>query len=81
MARTRHSRNDRDSEPYSTFAPVLYRIEEAMDLLRLSRTQIYREMDAGRLRSVNIGRARRVPRKALEDYVSHLEQNAVALPH
>jgi len=79
MALPRHSR--KDSATDNTLTPVLYRIEEAMDLLRLSRTQIYREMDAGRLRSVNIGRARRVPRKALEDYVSHLEQSATSLSH
>ena len=52
---------------------LLYRIPEAMATLSLSRTVIYEEMRAGRLRFITRGRARRIPATALEEYVALLE--------
>lgn len=52
---------------------LLYRIPEAMAALSLSRTVIYEEMRAGRLRYVTRGRDRRIPATALEEYVALLE--------
>lgn len=51
----------------------LYRIPEAMAALSLSRTVIYEEMRAGRLRYVTRGRDRRIPAAALDEYVALLE--------
>lgn len=51
---------------------VLYRVEEAMELLALSRSAIYEELRSGRLRSVSRGRSRRVPAAAIDEYVALL---------
>ena len=50
----------------------LYRIPEAMELLSLSRTVIYEQIRAGRLRSVTQGRARLIPADAMAEYVALL---------
>jgi excisionase family DNA binding protein len=50
----------------------LYRIPEAMRLLSMSRTVIYEQIRAGRLRTVSQGRSRLVPAKAIQDYVALL---------
>jgi predicted DNA-binding transcriptional regulator AlpA len=54
----------------------LYKIPEAMRLLSMSRSVIYEQMRAGRLRSVSQGRARLVSAKAIRDYVALLEREA-----
>ncbi|MFI2353015.1 helix-turn-helix domain-containing protein [Streptomyces sp. NPDC019443] len=56
--------------------PLLYRIEGAMKLLNLSRTVIYEQIRAGRLRAVRQGRARRIPASAIGEYVALLEREA-----
>jgi excisionase family DNA binding protein len=43
-----------------------------MQLLSLSRTVIYEQIRAGRLRSVRQGRARLIPADAIADYVALL---------
>ncbi len=50
----------------------LYKIREAMVLLSMSRSVIYEQMRAGRLRTVTQGRARLVPATAITDYVALL---------
>jgi excisionase family DNA binding protein len=54
-------------------APVLYRVEEAAEALRLSRSVIYELIRSGRLRTVKEGRRRLVPVAALGEYVDALE--------
>ena len=56
----------------------LYKISEAMHLLSMSRASIYKQLDAGRLRSVKQGRARYIPAAAIIDYVALLEVEAAA---
>jgi excisionase family DNA binding protein len=56
--------------------PVLYRVEEAMKALSLSRTVIYEQIRARRLRAVRQGRARRIPASAIREYVALLEREA-----
>ena len=57
---------------------LLYRITEVMDVLSMSRSVIYEEMRAGRLRSVKRGRNRLISASALADYVALLERETRA---
>lgn len=53
--------------------PRLYRIPDAMRLLSLSRTVIYEQIRAGRLRTVHQGRACLISVTAIHDYIALLE--------
>jgi excisionase family DNA binding protein len=59
--------------PTRPLQPLLYRIPEVMTLLNLSRTVVYQQIRAGRLRSVRQGSARLVPAVAIADYIALLE--------
>ena len=50
--------------------PRLYRMPEAMRLLSLSRSVIYEQIRAGRLKSVTQGRTRLIPASAIAEYIS-----------
>jgi predicted DNA-binding transcriptional regulator AlpA len=54
----------------------LYKVPEAMSLLSMSRSVIYEQMRAGRLRFVKQGRATLVSAVAIRDYVALLEREA-----
>jgi excisionase family DNA binding protein len=54
----------------------LYRIEEVADLLGLGRTAVFEQLRIGRLRSVKIGRCRRVPAEWLDEFVAALKAEA-----
>jgi excisionase family DNA binding protein len=56
-----------------TIPPVLYRVDEAAEALRLSRSVIYELIRSGRLRTVKEGRRRLVPVVALTEYVDGLD--------
>jgi excisionase family DNA binding protein len=47
-----------------------------MMLLGISRTVIYEQIRAGRLRSVKQGRTRLIPHNAITDYVALLEHES-----
>lgn len=47
----------------------LYTPEEAASVLGKSRTFVYDEINAGRLRSVKVGRSRRIVASDLSDYI------------
>jgi excisionase family DNA binding protein len=49
---------------------LLLRVEEAAPLLRLSRTEVFALIKKGELTSIKIGRRRRIPRQALDDYIA-----------
>ena len=51
---------------------LLFTPEHAADRLDIGRTTVYALMATGELRSVKIGRSRRVPAAALEAYVNRL---------
>ena len=52
----------------------LLTVSEAIAFLRLSRSTLYSLMDAGDLAYVRIGRARRIPRRAVVDLAAaHLK--------
>lgn len=59
-------------------AKALYRVPEAMTLLNLSRSVIYRQLRLGRLRSVKEGNTRLIPADAIDDYVALLKSEAGA---
>jgi excisionase family DNA binding protein len=63
----RAAANDADA----TGPTVLLRAEEAARLLRISRTAVFKLLASGELRSITIGRRRRIPRAALDDYVQN----------
>lgn len=54
----------------------LYRIQEAMHLLSMSRSVIYEQIRSGRLRAVKQGRARLIPARAIDEYVQLLIQES-----
>ena len=56
---------------------VLYRVEEAAEALRLSRSSIYELIRSGQLRTVKHGSRRLVPVEALDDFVRALAQAAL----
>lgn len=57
-------------------APLLYRVEDAMRALNMSRTVIYTLIRTGRLRTVKQGRTRLIPASAVNEYVALLEREA-----
>jgi excisionase family DNA binding protein len=57
---------------------VLYRLEEAVVLLGLSRSQLYELIRSGRLQTVTEGRVRLIPAAAIDAYVSLLTSQAQA---
>jgi excisionase family DNA binding protein len=57
-------------------APVMYRIRDVVKLTRLSRSVIYEQIRAGRLRTVKQGAATLITAAALDDYVRLLEHEA-----
>jgi excisionase family DNA binding protein len=50
--------------------PVVYRVEEAAEALRISRDSIYELIRSGRLRTIKVGARRLVPVVALSEYVA-----------
>jgi len=52
---------------------LLLTVNQAAGCLSLSRSHLYRYVQTGELRSVKIGRARRVPVSALEEFVQRLQ--------
>ena len=69
------TRGRRPSQPNPT-GQALYRIPEAMRLLGLSRSVIYKLIGSGRLRSVKEGTSRLIPAEAIAEYVALLEAEA-----
>ena len=50
----------------------LYRVPDAMRLLSMSRSVIYEQMRAGRLKFVKLGRSTLIPAVAITEYVEML---------
>jgi len=53
---------------------LAYTIEEAAELLSLSRTQLYRLIEVEELPTVKVGKSRRITFAQLESFVRKLEQ-------
>jgi hypothetical protein len=58
--------------------PLLYKIADAARMLRMSRSVIYEQIQARRLRIVKQGRATFITAAALADYIALLETEAEA---
>lgn len=52
---------------------VLLRISEVMERLAVGQTKVYELMSGGDLRSVKVGRSRRVPSDELERFMAELD--------
>jgi excisionase family DNA binding protein len=65
-------------EPVPVPLPVLLRPEDVARLMRVGRTKVYDLMRAGSLRSVQVGRCRRVTPAALAEFVEGLDRSPVA---
>jgi hypothetical protein len=63
-------------DPAVTGAPLLYKVADAVSVLRMSRAFIYRQIKEGRLRTVKEGGATFITAGALADYVALLEREA-----
>jgi len=57
---------------------LLLKPEDAAAKLGVSRREIYRLIAAGRIRSVKIGKLRRISQRALEDFVEKAESEGVS---
>jgi excisionase family DNA binding protein len=53
---------------------VLYRPEEAAERLSISRWAVFRAIADGSLESVTLGRSRRIPAAAIDQYVERLRE-------
>jgi excisionase family DNA binding protein len=60
------------SAPKSTAPKVLYRAEEAAELMSLSRTAVFGLIRSGDLDTILIGHRRRIPRSSIDAYVKRL---------
>lgn len=58
--------------------PLLYTPEDAAEVLAISRTRVYELMAAGLIESVKVGRLRRIPADALENYVEGLRAEQIS---
>ena len=56
----------------TTTAVLLLTVEEAAQRLSIGRTTMYSLVSTGAVKSVTIGRLRRIPSECLEEYVSSL---------
>jgi excisionase family DNA binding protein len=50
----------------------LYTLEEAQAITRLGRSTLAEKVRTGELKSVRIGRCRRIPRIAIDEFVANL---------
>lgn len=74
----RYTATQNDSAPAASPRPgqVMYRISTVVKMTELSRSVIYEQIKAGRLRTVKQGRATRVTAEALGEYIKLLENEA-----
>lgn len=60
--------------------PRLLKVEQAAARANLGRTKIYELIHGGELESVKIGRSRRIPVEAIDDYVQRLRAAQCRVP-
>lgn len=52
--------------------PILLTVEEAAEVLTISRWKVFELIRTRQLRSIKIGGLRRVPRSAIDEYIARL---------
>ena len=60
-------------------SPQMLSIPMVSERTSLSRSTLYREIDAGRLKTVKIGKSVRITEQALRDYIQQLESERVSV--
>lgn len=60
----------------STIDRALLRPEEAAEALGVGRAYLFSLIKSGDLRSVKVGRLRRIPRSAVDEFIALLEQES-----
>ena len=60
---------------------VLYRIDEAGEMLGFKRTKVYEWVRSGALRVVHVDGVTRVPASAISEFVERLEAEALSNLH
>jgi len=55
-----------------TRLPILYTVEEVADILHIGRSTVFTLIKQGKLESIRLGRSRRVPIDAMQEYVNDL---------
>ena len=66
--------------PAAGAGPLLLTVEQAGQVLAIGRTAVYALVGSGVLASVRIGRSRRIPLAALQDYVTRLAVDDASAP-
>lgn len=62
---------EKDVKPVRPYEPgSMLRVREAARILDISERQVARLLDRGELPSVKLGRIRRIPRRAFEDWLN-----------
>ena len=56
---------------------VVYTVEEAAQVLKISRWKVFDLIRTNQLRSVKIGGLRRIPQVAIDEYIARLMEEAV----
>lgn len=62
-------------QSFLNHSKMAYTVDEAGELISLSRSQIYRLIEVGEIGSIRIGKSRRVTYAQLEDFLRKREQN------
>ena len=68
--------SDSITDPAVIGVPLLYKVADAVVALRMSRAYVYKQIKAGRLRTVHEGGATFITASALADYIALLEREA-----
>ncbi|WP_027941307.1 helix-turn-helix domain-containing protein [Amycolatopsis taiwanensis] len=77
LAKLARTLAERETEPVATPARamperIMLTAEEAAERLGIGRTLMFKLLRAGQIESVRIGRLRRVPASAIQDYAARL---------
>ena len=63
-----------DNKQNRTELPMLFTAEEVADILHIGRSTVFKLMKQNQLESIRLGRSRRVPIDALQNFVEDLRQ-------
>ena len=55
-----------------TRLPMLFSIEEVADILHIGRSTVFKLIKEGKIQSIKLGRSRRIPIDAMQNYVNEL---------